>query len=178
MVKRSPMTSKWSYIFAHFNQCLTCKVGNHDHASTVHVQMVYSMVKNRKIDWAKLIYDDLQNKLRLPHHSFKSPQRQTTVLYPRFFSGVIRMTYDEDDTYPPGNLPYSEIGITLLNIKRQSATDVRLRNIIHPSLILSLTAEPSGMYYFISSKSPSSFSIAKTVTNPLVSSPSCYILST
>ena len=60
------MTSEWSYIFAHFNQCLTGKVGSHDHASIVHVQMVYSTVKNRKIDWAKLIYDDLLNKLRLP----------------------------------------------------------------------------------------------------------------
>ena len=48
-VKRSRMTAEWSYIFAHFNQCLTAKVGSHDQASTVHVQMVYSAVKNRKI---------------------------------------------------------------------------------------------------------------------------------
>ena len=62
-VKRSRMTTEWSYIFAHFIQCLTAKVGSHDQASTVHVQMVYSTVKNRKIDWAKIIYDDLLNKL-------------------------------------------------------------------------------------------------------------------
>ena len=132
--------------------------------------MVYSAVKNRKIDWAKLIYDDLLNKLRLPYRPSKSRQRQTTVLYPRFLTGVIRLRYNEDDTYPLGNMSYSDIGMNLVNTKEQSATDVRLRNVIHPSLILSLTAEPSGMYYFISSKSPSSFSIAKIVTNPSVSS--------
>ena len=135
------MTSDWSYIFAYFNQCLTGKVGSHDQASTVHVKMIYSAVKNSKIDWAKLIYDDLLNKLRLPHQPSKSRRRQTIVLYPRFLTGVTRLRYNDEDTYPPGNLSYSDIGSTVPNIKKQSATDVRLRHVIHPSLTLSLTAE-------------------------------------
>ena len=120
--------------------------------------MVYSAVKNRKIDWAKRIYDDLFNKLRLPQSS-KQPQRQTTVLYPRFLSRVIRLRYEENDTYPPGNHPYSEIGNTMLNNKRHLDTDVRLRHVIHPLLLLALT-DPSGMYSIIFFKSPSSLSIA------------------
>ena len=150
------MTAEWSYIFAHFNQCLACKVGSHDQASTVHLQMVYSAVKNRQIDWAKLIYDDLLNKLRLPQSS-KAPQRHTAMMYLRFLSRVIKLRYSDADTYPDGDLHYSEIGNTMLNNKRQLITDVRLRNVIHPALILSLT-DPSGMYSFISSKSPSSLS--------------------
>ena len=85
-IKRFRMTLEWSYIFAHFNQCLTCKVGSHDQASTVHLQILYSAVKNRQIDWAKLIYDDLLNKLSLPQSS-KAPQRHTTVMYPVFSLG-------------------------------------------------------------------------------------------
>jgi len=118
--------------------------------------MVYSAVKNRQIDWAKLIYYDFLNKLRLPQSS-KAPQRQTAVMYPRFLSGVIKLRYPEADTYPHGDLHYSEIGNTMLNNKRHSITDVRLRNVIHPALILSLT-DPSGMYSFIFSKSLSSLS--------------------
>ena len=118
--------------------------------------MVFSAVKNRKIDWAKLIYDDLLNKLRLPQSS-KAPQRHTTMMYPRFLSGVIRMRYEDSDTYPPGDLPYSKIGNTMLNNKRHSNTDVRLRNVIHPSVVFSLS-DPSGLYSFIFSKSPSSLS--------------------
>ena len=94
------------------------KVGSDDQTSTIHVQMVYSTVKNRKIDLAKLIYDDLLNKLRLLSPNSKRKQRDTTVLYPRFLTGVIRLRYNKDDTYPPGNLSYSEIGSTLLNIKK------------------------------------------------------------
>ena len=146
------MPAEWSYIFAHFNQCLTYKVDSHDQASTVHLQMVYSAVKNRQIDWAKLIYDDLLNKLRLPQSS-KAPQRQTAVMYPRFLSGVIKLRCSEADTYPDGDLHYSEIGNTMLNNKRHSITDVRLRNVIHPSLILSLT-DPSAIQP-ISCKRPS-----------------------
>ena len=114
------MTSEWSYIFAHFNQCLTAKVGSHDQASTVHVQIVSSAVKNRKIDWAKIIYYDLLNKLRLPSSTSKRKQRDSTVLYPRFLTGVIHLRYNDEDTYPPGNLSYSELGHNLLNNKKQS----------------------------------------------------------
>ena len=105
--------------------------------------MVFSAVKNRQIDWAKLIYDDLLNKLRLPQSS-KAPQRHTTVMYPHFLSGVIKLRYSDADTYPDSDLHYSEIGNTMLNNKRQSITDVRLRNVIHPALILSL-ADPSAV---------------------------------
>ena len=133
--------------------------------------MVYSAVKNRKIDWAKLIYDDMHNKLRLHTPNSKRKNMETIVLYPRFLTRVIILRYKEDDTYPSGNLPYSEIGSNLRNLKKNSAIEVRLTHVIHPSLTLSLTAEPSGMYSFIFSKSPSFVSIAKTMTNPLVSSP-------
>ena len=147
------------------------KVGSHDQAATVHVSMVYSMVKNHKIDWSKLIYDDQLNKLRLPSSTSKRKQRESTVLYPCFLTGVIHLRYSDEDTYPPGNLSYSKLGHTLLNNKKQSTTDVRLRHVIHPSLTLSLTAEPSGMYSIIFSKPLSFISIAKTVTNPSMSSP-------
>ena len=103
------MTVEWSYIFAHFIQCLTAKVGSHDQASTVHVQMVYSAVKNRKIDWAKIMYDDLLNKLRLPSSTSKRKQRDSAVMYPRFLTSVIHLRYSDGDTYPPGNLSYSEL---------------------------------------------------------------------
>ena len=50
-INRGRMSSKLRYIFAHFIQCLSCKLRSHDQASSSQVQMVFSTVKNRKIDW-------------------------------------------------------------------------------------------------------------------------------
>ena len=50
VVKHGRMCSEFRYLFAHFIQCLSSKVGSHDQVSTIHVQMVYSVIKNRMID--------------------------------------------------------------------------------------------------------------------------------
>ena len=143
-VKRGRMSSEWSYIFAHFIQCLSAKVGSHDQASKVHVQIVYSAVKNRKIDWPKLIYDDLLSKVSNDH-------RKQYVLYPRFLTGVLAGSprFAKDNSFPPGNLTYSAIGSNLLSEKKKSATDVCQRDVIAPTLVVTLTQEPSGMFSFI-----------------------------
>ena len=117
-IKRGRMSSEWSYIFAHFIQCLSCKLGNHDKASSSQVQMVFSAVKNRKIDWAKVIFDDLLNKLRLPSaHSKKKLKREITVLYPRFLTAIISRRFQADDKYPVGNLTCLEIESNLLSMR-------------------------------------------------------------
>ena len=123
-------------------------------------------MKNHKIDWAKLIYDDLLSKLLTDH-------RKQYVLYPRFLTGVLAGSprFAKDNSFPPGNLTYSAIGSNLLSEKKKSATDVRLRNVIAPALVVTLTHEPSGMFSFIYPNLYSSFSRTKTVTNPSVSSP-------
>ena len=75
------MSSEFNYLFAHFIQCLSGKIGSLDQASATHVLMVYSIVKNGRIDWVKLIYEDLLNKLRLPKASLKKKtKRETGVL--------------------------------------------------------------------------------------------------
>ena len=93
-VKRAKMSSEFSYLFAHFIQCLSGKVGSLDQA--------YSFIKNRKIDFAKLIYQDLLNKLRLPKATSKrKTKRETGVLYPRFLSAILHEDLSKDDSYPP-----------------------------------------------------------------------------
>jgi len=80
-VKLGKMISEFIYLFANFIQCLSGKVGSVDQASTAHLQMVLSVVKNRKIDRAKLIYQDPLNKLRLPKDfSKKKTKRETGVV--------------------------------------------------------------------------------------------------
>ena len=82
------------------------------------MQIIYSAVKNRKIDWPKIIYDDLLNKLRLPFSTSKLKQRDSTVLYPRFLTGVIHLRYSDEDTYHPGKILISKLGHNLLDNKK------------------------------------------------------------
>ena len=49
-IKRRKMSSEFSYLFAYFIQYISGKVGNHDQDSTIHVQVVFFAVKNRRID--------------------------------------------------------------------------------------------------------------------------------
>ena len=48
-INQSRMSSEWSYIFAHFIQCLSYKLGSHNQDFERQVQMVFSAEKNRKI---------------------------------------------------------------------------------------------------------------------------------
>ena len=60
--------------------------------------MAFSVVKNRNIDFVKLIYQDLLSKLRLPKASSKKKtKRETGVLYPRFLSAIF-LTVRSDRT--------------------------------------------------------------------------------
>ena len=78
--------------------------------------MVFSAVKNRKIDWEKLIFGDLLNKLSLPSaHSKKKLKRETAVLYLRFLTAIISKRFKADGTCPVGNLTYSQIGSNLFS---------------------------------------------------------------
>jgi hypothetical protein len=178
VVKRAKMSSEFSYLFAHFIQCLSGKVGSLDQDSTAHVQMAYSVIKNRKIDYAKLIYQDLLNKLRLPKATSKrKTKRETGVLYPRFLSAILHEDLSKDDSYPPGNLSYSEIGSNIL-IQRSFPNEVRLRTVLDTALITSLFRPQQGMSSNLTYQLPhSSTSIATSVTNPSLTSPAIPTLS-
>ena len=100
--------------------------------------MVFSVVKNRKIDFAMFIYQDLLNKLRLPKASSKKKtKRETGVLYPRFLSIFLQKDLSKDNNYPPGNISYSEIGSNILTM-RSFPNEVRLRSVLDNAFMSAL----------------------------------------
>ena len=104
------MSSEFNYLFAHFIQCLSRKLDSYDQASTIHVQMEYSLMKNRRIDRVKHIYEDVLSQIRLPKANSKKKDREVGVFYPRFLSRLLHNSLLKVNRYPEGNLSYSKIG--------------------------------------------------------------------
>ena len=62
-LKKNDINAEFSYVFLHFIQSLTAKIGIHDQAGKTQSKMVFVAIKGWKIDYAKIIFDVLVSKL-------------------------------------------------------------------------------------------------------------------
>ncbi|KAJ9556953.1 hypothetical protein OSB04_011567 [Centaurea solstitialis] len=97
-VKKNFLNPVFAFIWTHFIQCLTAKVGSLDQAPFAITVMVWAAINNKPLNYAKYIYDDMLLR-------FKRTKREKNVAYPRFFSAII--TDYLGATYPAATPGYS-----------------------------------------------------------------------
>ena len=118
-MKRHQLNGEFSYVFTHFIQCLTAKVGNHDQASFSTTQMVYLAIKNWPFNYAQVIFDDMAARL-------KEPERKRYVANLRFLSTVLKAgmaSYPTEGHYFILNISLKTIGAGVKD------SDIRFRDV-------------------------------------------------
>ncbi|KAI3666945.1 hypothetical protein L6452_41986 [Arctium lappa] len=86
-ILKEKMPSELNYILTHIIQCLTGKMGSLDQASKVQLQMGFSVVAGRHIDYATNIFEDLLSKVEKAERELKIPyvRSLTSSLLPTSF---------------------------------------------------------------------------------------------
>ena len=119
-IKRHRLNIEFSYVFAHFIQCMTVKVGSHDQASFTTTQMVYSTIKNMLFNYARAIFDDMATRL-------KENDRKHCVAYSRFLAAILKAGMPSSPT--EGNYYIPTISLESLEAGIKDS-EIRLRDVI------------------------------------------------
>ncbi|GKF47064.1 hypothetical protein Tco_0136866 [Tanacetum coccineum] len=78
-LKKSFLSPRWRLLMAQIIQCLGRKIGGHDKISNKDAIILYYLANKVKVDYAKLIWEDIIHKLN-------KKTREKVVRYPRFIS--------------------------------------------------------------------------------------------
>ncbi|KAI3707291.1 hypothetical protein L6452_25681 [Arctium lappa] len=80
---KAKMSSELNYVFSHIIQCMSGKMGLLDQSNKVQLQMGFSVIAGRNIDFVALIFDDLMSKV-------EKTEREIKIPYVRFISGLLK----------------------------------------------------------------------------------------
>ncbi|GKD55294.1 hypothetical protein Tco_1288681 [Tanacetum coccineum] len=89
-LKNSFLPPRWRLLMGHIIQCLGGKTGGLDQISNKDATILYCLANRVKVDYAKLIWEDIIHKLN-------KKTREKVVLYPRFMSLLLEYKMPEYD---------------------------------------------------------------------------------
>ncbi|XP_024995583.1 ribosomal L1 domain-containing protein CG13096-like [Cynara cardunculus var. scolymus] len=87
-IEKNRKSTVWQFLFSHFIQSMGGKTGGQDQESRVALTIDMSAIHLRPINYAAVIFDDLELKLN-------KRQREKVVPYTRFLSMVFSKIFDE-----------------------------------------------------------------------------------
>ena len=92
-VHLSGLTTTWRYLFSHIVECVGGKSGGLDQVNEMEMKIGYCLYKGLKVDYAKIIFDNLLQKLKVI-------KRSPYVPYLRFlslcFKNILKEDFDDE----------------------------------------------------------------------------------